>query len=222
MFSQLSGTLASRRRGRAQRVFDGRPHRLSVDFAPQTEQSAGLYTTMAGRAAPYNVFTPRWSYHLAIAPGAFDKTLREFGAGLPLLLFHDNRRFPVGNARHWDATGDGLDAVWDLDSTPDAQEVGRLADNGMMTGLSVGMYALLSDWVYTGWEDWDYADPSTWDTCTVIEARLDEVSVTPTPGYQQARIHYALDAVQPGRARHAEARPIAAGAQAWLDTMRNS
>jgi HK97 family phage prohead protease len=221
MFSHLSAPVARprRRATRPQRVFDGRPHLLTATVEA-AEQTAGLYTRLAGRAAPYNVFTPRWYFHLGIAPGAFDKTLAEYGAGLPLLLFHDNQRFPVGRALEWDGAGDGLDGLWGFDSSPTAQEAARLADEGFFTGLSVGMTALLSDWEYTPYDQWDPHDQTTWDKCMVIEARLDEVSMTATPGFQQAQIHYALDAPHRGRSRHAEARPHAASVQAWLDTMR--
>lgn len=211
-----------RPRGAARRVFDARPHQLTATVVPTR---TGQYTRLAGRAAPYNVFTPRWWYHLAIAPGGFDKTLSEHGAGLPLLLFHDSQRFPIGRAAQWDAAGDGLDGLWDLDNSAQAQEAARLADEGYMTGLSVGITAIQSEWEYTSYEDWEPGDATTWDKCTVIEARLDEVSLTPTPGYQEARVAYSLERTHrrgqgaPG-GRHADMRPHAAAAAAWLDTIR--
>lgn len=146
-----------------------------------------------------------------IKKGAFSKSIREAAKRLPLLLFHDSRSFPVGVSEKWTESADGLDCVWRLDTSEVAQEAARLADAGMLTGLSVGFIGLQAERTY------DEDSGMSWVERT--EARLLEVSLTPTPAYvgaQVATVRSREPHINRGRVGamfHAPARPEPE--QAW-------
>ena len=140
------------------------------------------------------------------AVGAFEKSIGEAARALPLLMFHDARTWPIGAARDWDSHGKGLDGVWDLDDSTEAQRAAQLADKGYLTGMSVGFQPIRSD--YDMVEDWaPELGPDHMDKVTRLEARLVEVSLTPTPAYAGAVVDMVRSATRiPGRAAPAGQR----------------
>lgn len=135
---------------------------------------------LEGRAVPYGVWQDVGWYMEKIRAGAFKKSIREAARRLPLLLFHDSRSFPVGVSEKWIESDDGLDVVWKLDSSERAQEAARLAREGMLTGLSVGFVGIQAERTYDEDAGISYVER--------IEARLMEVSLTPTPAYAGAKV----------------------------------
>ena len=135
-----------------------------------------------GRAVPYGVWQDVGWYMEKIRKGAFAKSIKEAARRLPLLLFHDGRSFPVGVSERWTETDDGLDVVWKLDTSERAQEAARLASEGMLTGLSVGFQSMANGSIRTYDEDTGIS----WVERT--EARLLEVSLTPTQAYAGAKV----------------------------------
>lgn len=135
---------------------------------------------LEGRAVPYGTWQDVGWYMEMIRKGAFAKSIREAARKLPLLLWHDSRSFPVGVSEKWTESDDGLDVVWRLDTSDMAQEAARLAREGMLTGLSVGFIGISAERTY------DEDTGVSWVERT--EARLLEVSLTPTPAYAGAKV----------------------------------
>lgn len=195
-------TPASGRR-RYDRVHGGPPGTLRTAAALQLSNvdTNRALSRLEGRAVPYSAWTLRGWYHLSIAPGAFDKSIRESAAALPLLLFHDMSTFPVGTATEWRSEADGLYGVWRLDESAEAQHAARLARDGFLTGLSVGWMPMVSDWEIADPAEWNPNDAATFDRQTLREGRLAEVSMVPVPQFPDAQVSLVA-----GR-RHAEGRP---------------
>lgn len=135
---------------------------------------------LEGRAVPYGVWQDVGWYMEMIRKGAFAKSIREAARRLPLLLFHNSQSFPVGVSHKWTENDDGLDVVWKLDSSEMAQEAARLANEEMLTGLSVGFQGIQAERTY------DEESGLSWVERT--EGRLLEVSLTPTPAYAGAKV----------------------------------
>jgi hypothetical protein len=149
---------------------------------------AGPYRYLEGRAVPYDTWTDVNGWFLEqFQHGAFERSTKGAGKGAPLLLFHDNRSFPVGHAEKWSHDDGGMDGVWRLNGTPEAQRAAAAADAGDLTGLSVGFQMIRYD--YNEATDWaPNLGPDHMDRITHFESRLLEVSVTPTPAYSDAGV----------------------------------
>jgi HK97 family phage prohead protease len=143
---------------------------------------------LEGRAVPYDTWANIGWFLEAHQKGSLDETTtRGSGKGLPLLLFHNNRSWPIGTAESWSSSDDGLSGVWRLNQTSDAQQAAALVDAGDLHGLSIGFAPIRSAWEYV--DDWDPdLGPDHMDRVTRIESRLLEVSVTPTPAFVEAEI----------------------------------
>lgn len=137
---------------------------------------------LEGRAVPYGVWQDVGWYMERIEKGCFAKSIREAARRLPLLLWHDSRSFPVGVSHRWTESDDGLDVVWKMDTSDVAQEAARLAREELLTGLSVGFAGINSGTSRTYDEDAGISYVSR------SEARLMEVSLTPTPAYAGAKV----------------------------------
>src|SRR5215471_9369204 len=154
----------------------------------ETQAVGRPYQYLEGRAVPYDTFADIGWFLEQHAGGSFEQSTKAgTGRALPLLLFHDNRQFPIGKAESWAHDGGGLDGVWKLNDSPQAQTAGRAADDGELVGMSVGFQPIRSDWDYV--EDWDPdLGPDHMDRVTRLESRLVEVSLTPTPAFADAGV----------------------------------
>jgi len=144
--------------------------------------------TLVGRAAPYNIWTSRGYYMLKLAEGCFDKSVKEAARNLPLLLWHDDRSFPIGYTQNWNSRADGMWGEWSLDDAAEAQRAARLAQSGVLTGLSVSWVPILNDWQVSDLREWTLDDQSTLDRCTLLEGRLIETSIVSTPQWEEAHV----------------------------------
>lgn len=180
--------------------------------------STDSLTYLEGRAVPYGEFTNVGWYLEQIAQGAFEKSTREAAKSLPLLLWHDNRTWPIGLAESWTHEDDGMRGVWKLDGSDEAQRGARMARDGYLVGMSVGFSPIKSEWEMA--EDWDPENEESMDRCTRVEARLHEVSLTPTPAYAGASVELVRSADK--RATHAPTRRATEvdSWRRWLDTVK--
>jgi hypothetical protein len=185
------------------------------------------YTFLEGRAVPYGVPETVGWFREQHAQDSFKQSTR-VGSGkrAPLLLFHDNKSFPIGHAEEWSHNG-GLNGVWRLNDSPEAQRAAKAAENGDLVGMSVGFQPIHSDWSPPEERGTDWAPelgPEHMDLVTRLESRLIEVSLTPTPAYSDAAVTLVRSALAEG-ARHNEALTRAAVARptseadAWRDVV---
>lgn len=175
---------------------------------------------LEGRAVPYGtpeqVTDEYGTYIETVAPGAFRKSTKEAARALPLMLWHDDRGFPIGRALEWREESDGLYGTWELDSSPRAQEAGRLAREGMFTGLSVGFAPIAGR---------STVEPATRERLARVthhEARLLEVSMCAVPAYADAGVTLVRTAGRPSApARRAEepSAPRLAEWRKWRETL---
>ena len=159
-----------------------------VDDGTETAKILGeVFRSITGRVVPYNVPTDVGWFVESFARGAFTSSLVKVPQ-VPLLLFHDNRSFPIGHAVAWDDRPDGLHGQFKLAMTPVAQQAGQMARDDFLTGMSVGFGPVRSSWSYAA--DWD-PDKGVDHMDRVVrhEARLFEVSLTPTPAYAEAHVY---------------------------------
>lgn len=144
---------------------------------------------LEGRAVPYGTWENVGWYLEQHEPGSLAKSIEEAANGLPLLLWHDSRAYPVGVADEWREASDGLHGVWRMDGSDEAKRAAQLADDGMLTGLSIGFVPIRSEWEYVDLAEWDPdLGPDHMDRVTRQESRLLEVSLTPTPAYAGAQV----------------------------------
>jgi len=161
---------------------------------------------LEGRAVPYGVWADLGWFLEQHAPGSFKRsTTGRSGKGLPLMLFHDQHRFPIGHAERWDHADDAMTGVWALNETPDAQTAAQMAENGDLVGLSVGFQDVRSP----TWEFPERFDPDRGPDhkarVTRVESRLVEVSMTPTPAYADAGVTMVRTRARPPAITEAEA-----------------
>jgi HK97 family phage prohead protease len=111
--------------------------------------------------------------------GAFDKSIAEHGDEISLYKQHETRTsLPVARAVSWENTNDGLVADFRMHNTRDAAEIIELAQDGAVTGLSVGFIPIRSRT--------DQEGENT--IITRLEARLDHVGFVSRPAYQDAKV----------------------------------
>lgn len=167
---------------------------------------------LEGRAVPYGVPADIGWYVETFDRGVFAKSIREAANGLPLLLFHNGSSLDtlIGRAESWSEQTDGLHGVWKLQDTDEAKRAADLAADGVLGYMSVGFQPIRSTTRFEDDDDKVYVDRH--------EARLLEVSLTPTPAYAAA-------AVTKVRTREASLAPEVAGRriEGWreyLDTLK--
>ena len=154
------------------------------------------YRFLEGRAVPYGEWADIGWFLESHADGSLDRTIELAAKNLPLLLFHDNRSWPIGHVEEWRSTGEGLHGVWRLNETSDAQQAATLADHGDLTGLSIGFSPIRSEWQYV--DDWaPDLGPDHMDRVIRVESRLYEVSLTPTPAFETAGVSMVRTAERP-------------------------
>jgi uncharacterized protein len=157
------------------------------EITPGRATSHGPYTTLEGRAVPYGEDTNlRWFLEQHDA-ASMKKTTAGAAKNAPLLAYHNNETSPIGHAESWSHANGGLDGVWRLNNTSQAQEMASLADSGDLTGLSIGFLPIRSRWEFV--DEWDPDEgPEHMDRVTRMESRLIEVSITPTPAFASAQV----------------------------------
>jgi hypothetical protein len=194
----------------------------SVTLALRDVQAVGKpYRYLEGRAVPYDEFADLGWFLEKHAVGSFAQSTKAgSGKSLPLLLFHDNRNFPVGRSESWSHDGGGLDGVWRLNDSENAQRAASMADAGDLVGMSVGFAPIRSAWDYV--EDWNPdLGPDHMDRVERQESRLLEVSLTPTPAFEAAAVSCVRTAFTVEE-RHAAARAAGRGprpsqVETWRD-----
>ena len=171
----------------------GRAHYASLPTLEVRDVAdSGRY--LEGRAVPYNTWADIGWFRERFLPGAFAKSIREAARGLPLLLWHNGRTFPIGVAEEWRDGDDGLDGVWRLDvDDPLAVEAARKARDGFQRGLSIGFAPIDKPGRNQRGERIDLNNEVDIDDMGVLsitrrEARLLEVSLTAIPAYVGAGV----------------------------------
>lgn len=135
--------------------------------------------TMSGLVATYGRIYDLVDFEERLSPGVFRKSITESARALPLLFeTHDHRSIPVGKAVEWEDTEENLIGHWQYDTRAEAVEAARLADEGYLTGLSVGFVPINTRWDHSG--EKPLADR--------VEARMVETSMTGVPAYPDAGV----------------------------------
>lgn len=193
--------------GATSTTVDGRPcARVMFEARMEMREHEAIgkpYQFLHGRAVPYGEWTSLGMFMESHAPDSLKQsTTVGKGRALPLLLFHDHRSFPIGVSDSWIHSADGLDGVWRLNETAEAQRAGRAAEAGELTGLSIGFQPVQSKWDMLAWEDWDPdLGPEHMDHVTRLESKLLEVSMTPTPAFDGAQVSAVRSLPSPTAAR---------------------
>jgi HK97 family phage prohead protease len=148
----------------------------------------GPFTHLEGRAVPYDTWADiGWFLEQHTKDSFEQSTSAGTGKGLPLLLFHDNRTWPIGLSESWTHPADGMHGVWRLNDLPEAQQAAQLARSGELGWMSIGFSPIRSAWEYV--DDWNPdLGPEHKDRVTRLESRLLEVSLTPTPAFADAQV----------------------------------
>ena len=168
-------------------------------------------------AVPYNREQDIGFFIESFEPGSLAKSIRESAAALPLLVFHDASRWPIGHAKEWQESDEALRGVWKLDrENPDAITAARQAKEGHLNFMSIRFMPIRSEW--TTVEDWN-PDLGAGHKDRVVrrEARLIETSLVSAPAYADAKIEWVRSAE---RALHPEAR--GAELAGWRDYLERA
>jgi HK97 family phage prohead protease len=161
----------------------------------EVEGRPGRLTEMHGRAVPYDTWAQIGMFYMERHAGnSFKRSTDGAAKGLPLLMFHDHRSFPIGVSTAWEHS-DALYGSWRLNDSPESQRSASAARDGELTGLSVGFLPSRSQWDHV--DDWDPdLGPDHMDRVTHTESRLAEVSLTPTPAFTDAEVLLVRTAVR--------------------------
>lgn len=146
----------------------------------------GKLTELYGRAVPYGVQTDIGWFMESFAPGSLGKSARESAAALPLLLFHDDRKLPIGSAAKWTEQPDGMYGTWRIAQTREAQEAAELSKDGHLGFMSIRFQPIRSTWTFVD----DPSDVTAKDSVERHEARLIETSLVSTPAYNGATVQW--------------------------------
>lgn len=174
------------------------------------------YQYLEGRAVPYDTWASVGWFIEQHAAGSFKQSTKAgSGKGLPLLLFHDNRTFPIGQATEW-RHDDGLTGVWKLSDSAEAQRAAKACEAGELRGMSVGFQSIRADWEFV--EDWaPELGPDHMDRVTRTESRLLEVSLTPTPVFVDAEVSLVRSALGHGLRAAGAPQPRPSEVDAWRE-----
>ncbi len=189
---------------------------LGLQLRDASVTGSGRY--LEGRAVPYGEWANIGWFMEQMAQGVFERSISEAAKGLPLLLWHNNRTWPVGVSERWTEADGGLDGVWKLDTSQEAARAAELAEKDMLTGMSVGFVPIRSEWEFVDWEDWDPdLGPEHMDKVTRLEGRLLEVSLTPTPAFAGAQVSL----VRTREAKKVREGRVGAELQAWRNYLES-
>lgn len=194
--------------------------RLFAGVQLREVETTASYSMLRGVAVPYDEYASIGWFLESFAPGSLAKSIKEAARDLPLNLFHENRTFPIGAAAEWDETRGGLVGTWRLDTSELAQEAARLAEAGMLTGLSIEFAPIRSEWEFA--EEWDPArGPDHMDKVTRVEARLGAVGLVQTPAYVSAGVELVRSADARRRAAETKGTPVLDAMRRATDALRN-
>lgn len=101
---------------------------------------------MTGKLLTYNRTYDIGRFTEDYQPGCFRKSLAEKAKSLPLMIDHGHDRIPVGVSTSWEDGEDALYGTWEFDTRAEAVEAARLAENRLLSGLSVGFRPIRTDW----------------------------------------------------------------------------
>ena len=165
--------------------------RANVELRDTDAVGAGPpYRYIEGRAVPFGVWADVGPYLEQHVVGSFERSTKGgSGRSLPLLPWHDNNTWPLGTIESWRNDEDGLWGTWRLNDTEEAQQAAKMARSGGLGGLSIGFQPIRSEPQILEWEDWN--PELGWDhmdRITRLESRLLEVSLTPTPAFEDSRV----------------------------------
>jgi HK97 family phage prohead protease len=137
---------------------------------------------LRGRAAPLGSYRDVGPYLERLDPAMFDQTLQQRGDHIPLMMTHDHENLPIGSAPVWEKSDDELIGTWRFDSRAAAREAYRLADERVLTGLSVGFLPgkARGSSIVEKRDGVTYVDRRA--------ARLLEVSLVAIPAYEDAHV----------------------------------
>lgn len=133
---------------------------------------------LVGIVAPFGAIYDAGQYLERFAPTAFDKTIQERGQNVALLEQHATDRMPIGRAVAWEKTPPGLVADFLLARTARADEARILAEDGFVSGFSVGFIPVRTRTL----------DLNGRPLRERVEVRLDHVGFVRTPAYDEARL----------------------------------
>lgn len=139
-------------------------------------------------------------------PGCFRKSTHEGAKRLPLMIEHGHDRVPVGVSVGWSDAEDALCGTWEFDTRAEAQEAARMAEKGLLGGLSVGYRAIRTDWSARD-DGRQHADRR--------EAAILETSLCAIPALEDAGV-IAVRSAGPWR----QGTPRLDEARAWLASIR--
>lgn len=167
---------------------------IATETRTQGIQLRDLETTLSksmlkGRAVPYNREEDIGWFLETFAPGSLAKSIKESARALPLLLFHESRSWPIGVAHEYDDNDDGLDTIWRLDKSAEAQRAAQLAEDGILNFLSIRFSPIRSQWTYVDDFNPDLGAAHK-DRVLRQEARLIETSLVSTPAYNGAAVEW--------------------------------
>ena len=132
----------------------------------------------------YGETTDRGTYTEEFRQGAFARTIEQRGQRIPLHAGHvtadDNQRtLPIGMARTWEDTDDGLVGTFAVAPSVKGREALDLTRAGFIDGLSVGFISLRDHKTDTG---------PRGKHVVRVEAGLHHVGLVNVPSYDSARV----------------------------------
>ncbi len=197
------------------RVFSG-----EIEVRAEVEKVNG-YTFLHGRAVPYNKPADIGWFLEEHAPGSLAASIKDAAEarGLPLLLHHQAASWPIGGQPEWDDNQEGLDGIWKLDKSEEAQRAAQLADDGMLAYMSIRFQPIQGTWTYA--KNWNPdLGPESKDHVRRTKSRLVEVSLVSTPAFKEAAVSFVRSNE---RALHRDATGGTTRVEAWqkeLDRLR--
>lgn len=165
---------------------------------------------MVGRLISYNREYDLGRFTEAYRPGCFKKSITERARSLPLMIEHGHEKIPVGVSVEWLDDDQALHGVWEFDTRAEAVEAARLAENRMLSGLSVGFQPVRTNWSQRA-DGRQHADRA--------EASMVETSLCSLPALQDAGV-IAVRSLGPGVVDVART-PHLDEARQWLASLRS-
>jgi hypothetical protein len=181
-------------------------HVYGLELRHDTGDSDSDGRNLVGLAVPYDVeldVSDFWDdYTEVFRKGAFAKTIVDRRRPLQLLVSHDRRGLPIGQATELAEADDGLHATFHLENTSFADDVLSLVKSGALSGLSIG-FEPITHRVTPGPQR---QPASARDLHERTEVKLHEVSICNFPAYEDAGVRRVCDA----QGRHPSVAALAA------------